>query len=227
MILCTFLTIDVIYLINIAIDTEMISSPLINLKENDLAFVSKILNRIEGFQKVCLKNGDVMIIGGRIKLFFENKETLFALNTIIKTNIHYSAIKIYCYRDNYFIPHFNANAGLWIDNKIIVVGGISVPSLLENFKYTPIFIVNLNDFTVTRILPENSIFYPGILFNHKMLLTNEKLIISEGFTITNVDQLNVLKDKEKSKSDVERNSSIFEFNFEKKSWKLSLNSFKI
>ncbi len=219
--------IDVKLVLTLATETDVICSPTINLRENDLTFVSKIINKIEGFQKVCLKNGDILIIGGRIRIFVDNKESLFSLNTVIKTNINYNEIRIHCYRDSYFIPHFNASADLLNDDKIVVVGGISVPSLLENFKFTPIFIIDLTDFSVNRLLPENSIYFPGIIFNHKLLLSKEKLIISEGFTITNVNQLNVLKENDKNQSDVQRNSSTFEYNFEKKCWKMVINTLKI
>ena len=76
------------------------------MKENDLAFISRIISKIEGYQKIILRNGDMIIIGGRIKLYVNEKESLFALNTIISLDLFHSKMKIYCYRDSYFIPQF-------------------------------------------------------------------------------------------------------------------------
>ena len=196
------------------------------MKENDLAFISRIISKIEGYQKIILRNGDMIIIGGRIKLYVNEKESLFALNTIISLDLFHSKMKIYCYRDSSFIPHFNAAAGRQSEYKIIVVGGISVSSLLENFKFTPIFVINTKDFSIERILTD-SFYYPGIIFNHKLFLSNDRLTISEGFTMTNVDQLNVIKQSQKQLSNVVRNTSIYEFDTNKKYWKLFVNNFKI
>ena len=153
-------------------------------------------------------------------------ESICALNTVITMDIHYSKMKIYNYSDNYFIPHFNAAAGKLSENNIIVVGGISVSSLLENFKFTPIFIINTNNFSIERILPE-SYFYPGIIFNHKLHLSKDKFQISDGYTITNVDQLNIVNQSEKQPSNVMKNTSIYEFDINKNYWKLYVNTFKI
>ena len=160
-------------------------------------------------------------------MLINQKESLVALNTVILINVEYSSMRIYSYRDNYFIPHFNACSEILNDNKILVVGGLSVPTLLENFNYTPIFIINLCDFTVSRIIPEFN-YYPGIIFNHKIhLLSKDKFQILEGFTITNANSLNIIQESQKQESKVEKNTSSFEFDFIKKTWKLSLNTFKI
>ena len=106
----------------------------------------------------------------------------------------------------------------------------SVPDRIKGQKY-PLFIVidfiiNTNNFSIERILPE-SYFYPGIIFNHKLHLSKDKFQISDGYTITNVDQLNIVNQSEKQPSNVMKNTSIYEFDINKNNWKLYVNTFKI
>jgi hypothetical protein len=197
-----------------------------NFKNNDLNTVSRILTQIEGFTKVYNKNGEKYYIGGRMKAYENNKEQMVLLNCILTFNNDYSNLQLRVYKDTVLIPHFNASSQIFRENHIMINGGLTVKNYQEVFSKTPIFIVDLINYYIFKIIPEG-IVYPGFIFNHKTTIINEnKFLISEGYTLAN-DQntMNFWPNSKQSK--VSKNISQYEFDFTKGKWRLSVNDLKI
>lgn len=74
---------------------------------------------------------------------------------------------------------------------IFTSGGMTQQDLLSNFYFTPIYLINSENFDIVKIEPDKSILqnYPGVLFNHEMKIDfgNNTLYIKafQGFRIEN------------------------------------------
>ena len=195
-------------------------------KNNDLNSVSRILTQIEGFSKVYNKNGEKYYIGGRMKTYENNKEEMVLLNCILTFNHDYSKLHLRVYCDTILIPHFNASSQIFRENQIIINGGLTIKNYQEIYSKTPIFIVDLNTYLINKIIAEG-IVYPGFIFNHKTSILNEnKILISDGYTLTNDQNTSIFWQKTKQLK-VSKNISNYEFDFTKGKWRMSVNDLKI
>ena len=187
----------------------------IKLKNYDLNTFSKILSRIED-NNIIFCNNKTFSIGGKFKILYNKIEYLVTLNTLIEINSDYSIIKIINFSENYLLPHFSAAATIF-DNKIILLGGMSMAELLPNFNLTPLFIINLNNYIIERVISKNSKNAPGVIFNHKIKLESNKLKIYDGFCITGYSGGLSFKIEQETPT-VIKNDKIFYYDLKENEW---------
>ena len=142
-------------------------SEIYTFKNNDLNTVSRILTQIEGFSKIQNKKGEKLIIGGRMRTIENNSEKIIILNCILTFNPGYSVLNLRTFKDNILIPHFNSSSKIFGDKNIIICGGLTISTFREEFLKNPIFLLDMNNNIITKIIPPGSII-GGFIFNHRI-----------------------------------------------------------
>lgn len=197
---------------------------LVKLRSYDLNSYSKIMSKIDGNNLLTLDNGTVVSIGGQLKIKINQSEYSIGLNAIIEVNKTYSRIKIYTYKDNYFLSHFHAAATVTKDGSIIVVGGMSIPELFPNFKSTPLYKIDPKSYQIERILPDfkKSQAYPGVIFNHRVIVLGKSILVSDGFVVNNYKGgLNLITTDLSEEPSVKKNEFVFIYDVEENVWKIN------
>ena len=202
-------------------------SEIYTFKNNDLNTVSRILTQIEGFSKIQNKKGEKLIIGGRMRTIENNSEKIIILNCILTFNPGYSVLNLRTFKDNILIPHFNSSSKIFGDKNIIICGGLTISTFREEFLKNPIFLLDMNNNIITKIIPPGSII-GGFIFNHRIKVINEnKIQLFGGYILSNSDDSCNFNKETKIQSKLSKNISFFEFDFSKCCWNMTVWDLRI